>query len=382
MDRKDPPALNLESLQDGASASYEASQSASSSSRYDPIKELTEDYERKLASVEEEKRSLIEEKNEALTRSQRDREAVQRKDEEIDGLHQDIASLESRLEELHKENRAMQKSHEAELKRLNDDLAEMAEYKERYTSISKQLDRYRAKIDEMGDQQSRIESLQAELNEKTKEVMASEKKDEELTLAEKQIEDLKTSMAQTTAELITARTSKSVLDKEVEELRQKLQQLEREKNALALQVSVQEESKSYHGEKSVNLGGDNVKDLKMQVLRLENQLQTLKEHDTEAMSKTIIELRQQLDVAEKTKAILQSKLEEALTRASSIGGTPGGSNVHGDEMSEDFRELLDKERAKQLAMHEVYSRVIHRLALKVKEKSILLGELPSKAMPS
>eukprot|EP01055_Gregarina_sp_Pseudo9_P001012 Gregarina_sp_Pseudo_9__1011@NODE_1653_length_1426_cov_12_522711_g1533_i0_p1_GENE_NODE_1653_length_1426_cov_12_522711_g1533_i0NODE_1653_length_1426_cov_12_522711_g1533_i0_p1_ORF_typecomplete_len388_score45_65HOOK/PF05622_12/2_2e23MAD/PF05557_13/2_5e07CENPF_leu_zip/PF10473_9/0_0092CENPF_leu_zip/PF10473_9/5_8e05CENPF_leu_zip/PF10473_9/46DUF3584/PF12128_8/7_9e05Rab5bind/PF09311_11/6_9e05Rab5bind/PF09311_11/34Rab5bind/PF09311_11/1_3e03AAA_13/PF13166_6/0_00071AAA_13/PF13166_6/1e02Spc7/PF08317_11/1_5Sp len=371
MEEKQPPTLNLESLRERAmSDSYEPSEPPSSSVRYDPLKEVAEDYERRLANVENEKLQLIAERDEALERARKDREALQKKEGEVEDLHQEVNVLEGKQEDLKKELKNASKMHDLEVKRLSDDLAEMTEYRERFTSVAKQLERYRSKIDEMGDQQDKIESLKQELDMKMKEILEMEKGQEELAEIKDQVEKLKATTAEQTANLIASQTEKAVVDQEVVELRQRVQHLEREKSSLHLQLSIQPDRSPGLGgssEKSVNMSGgsENVRDLKAHILRLEKQVESLKQQNGETSSKTLAELQQQLELSERTKAILQSKLQEALVRSASLASDA----ARGDDVAtgDNYQSMVAHEKAKQQTMHEFYYRVIHRCMLALLE---------------
>eukprot|EP01054_Gregarina_sp_Poly1_P009052 Gregarina_sp_Poly_1__9051@NODE_552_length_7553_cov_144_990516_g437_i0_p3_GENE_NODE_552_length_7553_cov_144_990516_g437_i0NODE_552_length_7553_cov_144_990516_g437_i0_p3_ORF_typecomplete_len233_score54_73HOOK/PF05622_12/4e16CENPF_leu_zip/PF10473_9/0_11CENPF_leu_zip/PF10473_9/3_5e05MAD/PF05557_13/1_1e05ATG16/PF08614_11/25ATG16/PF08614_11/0_094ATG16/PF08614_11/0_045Spc7/PF08317_11/8Spc7/PF08317_11/16Spc7/PF08317_11/0_00047AAA_13/PF13166_6/0_0025Bacillus_HBL/PF05791_11/1_2e02Bacillus_HBL/PF05791_11/0 len=226
MNDRAPPSLNLDSIKNDEE--YGDSEDEGSEVAYDPVKEVAEEYERKVAALEAEKESLIAARDDALEKAKRDQEALRRRDADLDILHAEFQIFETKETDLRKEIKNMTKMHEIEIKRLQDDLMEMAEYREKFASVSKQLDRYRAKIDEMGGQQTRIETLERELNDRLTEAVDLEKCQREVSSLTQQLEEYKNLTAKQEAELITLTTEKELTEKECSDLKHKIQQLERD----------------------------------------------------------------------------------------------------------------------------------------------------------
>eukprot|EP01054_Gregarina_sp_Poly1_P009049 Gregarina_sp_Poly_1__9048@NODE_552_length_7553_cov_144_990516_g437_i0_p4_GENE_NODE_552_length_7553_cov_144_990516_g437_i0NODE_552_length_7553_cov_144_990516_g437_i0_p4_ORF_typecomplete_len139_score23_16DUF1128/PF06569_11/11DUF1128/PF06569_11/5_4Penicillinase_R/PF03965_16/1e03Penicillinase_R/PF03965_16/0_095DUF3573/PF12097_8/0_2DUF3618/PF12277_8/0_17DUF3618/PF12277_8/5e03Syntaxin_2/PF14523_6/0_44DUF4407/PF14362_6/0_26DBB/PF14545_6/0_62DBB/PF14545_6/1_4e02ARL2_Bind_BART/PF11527_8/46ARL2_Bind_BART/ len=118
------------------------------------------------------------------------------------------------------------------------------------------------------------------------------------------------------------------------------------------------------------IGGDSILSLKAQVLKLEKQLEVYKQSEGQNMAQNVSELQQKLDVAERTRAALQLKLQEVLSKNISANlaqsTVPEGESGNMDR----YKAVMDQEKVKQAKLHEVYSRVVQRLCLTLMERKI------------
>eukprot|EP01057_Protomagalhaensia_wolfi_P000001 Protomagalhaensia_wolfi_Nauph_80__0@NODE_1000_length_1820_cov_1949_759124_g757_i0_p1_GENE_NODE_1000_length_1820_cov_1949_759124_g757_i0NODE_1000_length_1820_cov_1949_759124_g757_i0_p1_ORF_typecomplete_len434_score97_15HOOK/PF05622_12/1_1e19MAD/PF05557_13/0_0019EzrA/PF06160_12/0_0021EzrA/PF06160_12/6Taxilin/PF09728_9/0_00056Taxilin/PF09728_9/66Myosin_tail_1/PF01576_19/0_0012AAA_13/PF13166_6/0_00088AAA_13/PF13166_6/3_5e02MAP70/PF07058_11/0_00099MAP70/PF07058_11/1_8e03PspA_IM30/PF04012_12/43PspA_IM len=348
------PALDLSTVRSSEqSQEYIDSQRSSDGGRYSPSKELAEEYDRKIADLEATISRLESWKKEAVDRAARDRGTIDRKNDEVDNLHNEIADLVKQKEDAGKEMKTLQKQHDLEIKRLKEDLAEMEELKGRYSSTAKQLERYKAAIEDMGDLKEENERLRYDLNERMQQQVELDRAQESIEEWKQEIEKMRTALAQQAAEKMAAEAENSVIKQELHDVQQRAQQLERDNNALSLQMSLQPQAKSA-GITGVTLqGSDLVTDLRGQILRLEKQLEVYQN----SSGKSVLQLEQELDVAKRTQEALQSKIQEMMLK--------GASSVPNKVSPEQL-----------LLQHEVYSRIIHRLglALKTREASCQCGQ--------
>eukprot|EP01056_Protomagalhaensia_sp_Gyna25_P000597 Protomagalhaensia_sp_Gyna_25__596@NODE_1281_length_1984_cov_782_389717_g1022_i0_p1_GENE_NODE_1281_length_1984_cov_782_389717_g1022_i0NODE_1281_length_1984_cov_782_389717_g1022_i0_p1_ORF_typecomplete_len384_score84_97HOOK/PF05622_12/4_1e22MAD/PF05557_13/2_6e06CENPF_leu_zip/PF10473_9/0_19CENPF_leu_zip/PF10473_9/0_82CENPF_leu_zip/PF10473_9/0_11CENPF_leu_zip/PF10473_9/0_62EzrA/PF06160_12/3_5e05EzrA/PF06160_12/32Myosin_tail_1/PF01576_19/0_0073ZapB/PF06005_12/2_1e03ZapB/PF06005_12/23ZapB/PF06005_12/0_ len=350
------PALDLSTVRSSEqSQEYVDSQRSSDGGRYSPRKELAEEYDRKVAALEATIAALQSWKADAVDRAARDRDTIERKNDEIDSLHNEITEILKQKEDSRKESKSLQKQHDLEIKRLKDDMAEMEELRGRYTSTVKQLERYKAAVEDMGDLKEENERLRYDLHEKMQQQVEFDRAQETIEAWKQEKENIRTALAQQAAEKMAIEAENLAIKQELHGVQQRIQQLERDNNTLSLQMSLQQQAKS-GGTTGVSLqGGDLVTDLRGQVLRLEKQLEVYQNSG----GKSVAQLEQELDVSKRTQEALQSKLQEMMLK--------GAGNVPNKVSPEQL-----------LLQHEVYSRIIHRLglALKTREARCQCGAKP------
>eukprot|EP01053_Blabericola_migrator_P006447 Blabericola_migrator_1__6446@NODE_3252_length_1910_cov_225_284319_g2034_i0_p1_GENE_NODE_3252_length_1910_cov_225_284319_g2034_i0NODE_3252_length_1910_cov_225_284319_g2034_i0_p1_ORF_typecomplete_len351_score82_07HOOK/PF05622_12/2_5e20MAD/PF05557_13/1e07CENPF_leu_zip/PF10473_9/0_0083CENPF_leu_zip/PF10473_9/0_0057CENPF_leu_zip/PF10473_9/3_7CENPF_leu_zip/PF10473_9/5_6ZapB/PF06005_12/5_3ZapB/PF06005_12/0_37ZapB/PF06005_12/0_074ZapB/PF06005_12/1_2ZapB/PF06005_12/0_066DUF4407/PF14362_6/3_7DUF4407/PF143 len=334
--------INLASVRSDQSQEYAGDDSGGESDQNWTDKETVDELERQIQQLEAEKQKLMKEKEDALDAARKDRDALLRRQQELDELHQENSDLNESKDGLKKEIKELQRRYEGDVKRLKDSLAEMEEYKERYVSTTKQMERYKAKMDLIVDAQNEVDRLNQELSEKMADVAELERQNADLAGGKSQMEQMRASMAEQAAALISAQTQASVFQKETQSLREKVTQLERERDDLQVQLTIVQDRTSGTGVMQ-SMKGDSTTELKGQIARLEAQLRGAQQGG----GKSVAELEQELDIAKRTQEALQARLHSMMTSTSA--GAPA-----------DQSGLLSLQ-------HEVYSRIIHRLLIKWQE---------------